>query len=223
MIYILTTVLFLVWAFIVCRKGRITLHSAISAGLVALYLSDIVDETCDHFFNFYDLPAKLLSNKYSDEYLGLVFSDAILFPLVAIIFCYYIVQYQKPWFISFLFAFMMGMMELAYVKTGYMVYHHWNHWITPVITFFAFRLLANFANRFIAYSPPIPYGFWLACLIYAISELPGSFLGFGIMHRYQYNPHIFKTYIANDRSLELLHGYVLGDHRICCYQNSSAK
>lgn len=30
------------------------------------------------------------------------------------------------------------------------------------------------------------------------------------MHLYQYNPHIFKTYIANDRSLELLHGYVLG-------------
>lgn len=177
LLYIIVTIFFLIWASILIRKGHISWHSVISISLVALYISDICDESFDHFFNFYDLPARLLHNPYSDQYLGLVFSDAVIFPLIAIVFCHYSARYHRPWLLSFLFALLMGIIEWFYERTGYMVYYHWNHWLTPLITFMIFRVLAHFAGRFIFYSPPIPYGFWLACLIYAISELPGSFLG----------------------------------------------
>lgn len=192
-------IFFLLWAILVIRKGRLSWHAIISIYVTTLFIVDLGDVSFDHWFNFYDLPAHLLKNQHADHYLGIVFSDGMIFPLIAIIFCYYSVHYHRPWLLSFLFASLLGIFEVGYAKLGYMVYYHWSHWITPAIAFIFLRILAYFADRLVNYSPPISYRFRLLCFTYTFTEWPGALMGWGIMHLYQWRPHFFENYTADDR------------------------
>jgi hypothetical protein len=182
----------------------------ISIYVVALLITDFGDVPFDYWFNFYDLPVRLLHNPDADHYLGIVFSDGWIFPLMAIVFCYYCVKYLRPWLLSFLFAALLGIMEVGYVKAGYMVYHQWNHWITPALSFILLRFLAHFAARYVYYSPPISYRFRLICFTYVITEWPGAIMGSGLMGLFHWRFHIFENVSADDRFIAMILAAVMG-------------
>lgn len=207
--YIVVMAFFLFWAILVVRRGHLSWHSVVSIYVVAQPVVDLGDELFDYFFDRYDLPTHLLQNRLSDQYLGLYISDAVIFPLIAIVFCYYASRYRHPWLLSLVFATMMGIIEVGLVKSGYIIYHGWAFWVTPALTFVCFRVLAHYSDRLVHYAPPIPYWFWLAGVVYGITEMP-AIMGFGVLHFYQYNPQFFYNVIADDRCLELSLGYILG-------------
>lgn len=206
MLFIITILFFLLWTIWVIHKGPLSGHTVIGIYVTTLFIVDFGDVSFDHFLNLYDLPTRLLNN---NQYLAIVFSDGIVFPLIAIIFCSYSVRYNRPWLLSFLFAAMVGIIEIFYEKFDYMIYHHWNSWLTPVITFILFRVLAHFARQFVYYSPPVSYQFCLMCFVYTISEWPGALLA-GVMHLYQYRPYIFADSISDDRFIAMLLATAMG-------------
>lgn len=166
--------------------------------------------TFAYWLNLYDLPAHLLQNPQSDKFLGLCLSDAVIFPLLSIIFCYYSTQYRRPWTLSLISSLLMGIIEYYLEKQGFMVSYHWSHWVTVVLTFFGCRILAHFASKFIYYSPPSSYRFWLVGMIYSVSEPTGALLGWGFMHLFQHRPNIFDNYTADDRTISFVFTTVIG-------------
>ncbi len=208
MAYIVTLLFFLAWSIWAVRKGRFSWHAVVAVYVVTLFVVDYGDVPFDHWFNCYDLPVHLLSKPY-DDYLAIVLSDGLIFPCIAIVFCYYSVRWHRPWLLSLLFAAMLGIIEAGFVASGYMVYHRWNHWLTPAITFISFRLLAHFAARFVYYTPPVSYRLCLLSFIYVISEWPGALFA-GVMRFYQYRPHIFGDELADDRFVGMILATVMG-------------
>ncbi len=209
MLYIITIVLFAFWSILVIRKGDLSWHSVAGLYVTTLLAADTGDVACDYWLNLYDLPGHLLKNPASDHYLGIVFSDGIILPLIAIIFCHYSVKHHRPWLLSFLFAAILGIMEVLYRQLGYMVYHHWSPWVTTLLAFIAFRILAEFAGRFVHRSPPVSYRFRLLCATYVITEWPGAVLS-GIMHLYKWRPHLFADPYADDRFTAMTIAVVMG-------------
>lgn len=209
MLFLLTLLIFLIWAIYVIHKGKINWHAVLSIYFVTLYIVDYGDVPCDHWFNFYDLPVHLLSRLDVGQYLGIIFSDGLIFPLIAIVFSYYITQYHHPWLLSFIASLILGVMELIYVNLGFMIYYHWYHWTTAVISFFALRVLAIYSERFITYNPPIFYPFRLLCAVYVITEWPGAILG-GVMRLYQFKNNIFENETGNDRFVAMTLATVMG-------------
>jgi hypothetical protein len=197
-------IFFLIWAILVIRKGHLSWYSICSIYVAAVYITDYVDEVFDYWLNIYDLPAHLLHNSLADQYLGLVLSDGVIFPLIVIVFCYYSNRYHRPWLVSILFAPLMAIIEFILAKQGFMILHHWSHWITFTLTFVGFRILAHFADRFINYYPPVSYRFWLVSVIYTCYAWPGGTLYYGIAHLAHYRLHIFDNYNADDRFTELI-------------------
>ncbi len=209
MLYLVTLVIFLIWAIYVIRKGCMTWHTILSIYFVTVFVVDFGDVPCGYWFHFYDLEVHLLSNLDVGHYLGIIFSDGLIFPLIAIVFCYYTARHHHPWILSFIFAFMLGIIEFVYVKLGFMVYHYWFYWTTAVLAFLTLRVLACFSARFIDYTPPVSYRFRLLCAIYVISEWPGAILG-GAMRLYQYKPYIFTNETANDRFIAMILATIMG-------------
>lgn len=209
MLYIVTLAVCLAWAIRVARKGKISRHALVSIYTVTLIVVDAGDVAFDYGFNFYDLPTHLLANPASDKYLGIVFSDGMIFPLIAIIICYYVVRYRRPWLTSFGCAIVLGLLEAIYVRFGFMTYHGWNHWLTPAIILIMARILAQFAPRLISYSPPIPYPIRLLCATYAITEWPGALLG-GVMHLYKWRLGIHAEPYADDRIAAMALATIMG-------------
>lgn len=209
MLYLVLLILFLGWSVYVIRKENMSWHTVISIYVVTLFAVDYGDVPFDFWFDFYDLPVHLLNNLDVGHYLGIILSDGIIFPLIAIIFCYYSAKYKHPWLLSILFASIIGVIEFVFVKFGYMVYKHWNHWLTPVLVFVSLRILANFAVRLINYSPPVSYKFRLLCSIYAIVEWPGAILA-GAMKLIQYKPNIFANETADNRFVAMILTTLMG-------------
>ncbi|MPM38164.1 hypothetical protein SDC9_84791 [bioreactor metagenome] len=208
MIYVVTMVFFLLWSIWAIRKGCLSWHTIINLYMVTLLIVDVGDVSFDHWFNFYDIPTYLLNNPY-DLYMGIIFSDGMIFPLIAIVFCYYSVRYRRPWVLSIVFALLLGIIEVGYVKLGYMVYYQWNHWLTPGIIFILCQVLACFSDRFVYYSPPIPYRLCLLSFVYGALEWPGAIMG-GVMRLYNYRPHLFDNELADDRFTAVLFAVVMG-------------
>lgn len=209
MLYIITLIFFLIWSIFVIYKGRMSWHAVITIYVISVFISDYGDVPFEFWFNFYDLQVHLLNNLDVGRYLGIILSDGLIFPFIAIIFCYYSVRFDHPWLLSILFAAMLGILEFLYVKLGYMVYYHWNHWLTPLITFITLRIVACFSNRLVHYSPPISYRFRLLCSIYVITEWPGAILC-GSLRLYQYKPNIFNNETANDRFVAMILATLMG-------------
>lgn len=203
-------IFFLAWSIYVIRKSGMSWHTVISIYVITLFVVDFGDVPFDFWFNFYDMPVHLLTNLDFGHYLGIVISDGLIFPLIAIVFCYYSVQYNRPWLLSFIFASLLGIIEYFFVKRGFMVYHSWNHWITPVLTFILLRLLSHFSNRLVNYFPPVSYKFRLLCFIYVITEWPGAIMGQGILRFYQYRLNIFQNETADDRFVAMMFATTMG-------------
>lgn len=202
MFFIVTAIIFFIWAVYVTRKRRLSWHTLFSIYTVVLITVDVGDAICDYWLELYDLPTHLLSNADAGEHLGLILSDGVIFPLIGIVFCFYAVRYHRPWLVSLVFAILLGIIEFFYVTFGFMIYHHWYHWTTVVISFFLFRILAIFAERLMSYDPPIPYRIRLFCAVYAIAGWPMALLS-GILMRFQYKP-ILAIDTKNDPLLVIL-------------------
>lgn len=198
MFFLATLFFFLLWTVWVIRKGPLSWHTVLGIYFITLFVTDIGDVPFDHLFNLYDLHLQMSAGPDAEEYLALILSDGMIFPLIAIVFCYYAAKYRRPWLLSVLFAAMMGIIEYFFVQSGYMVYHRWNHWITPVVTFVLLRLLASFARRFVFYAPPVPYRLLLFCAAYTITALPGAIMNGRVLKLYQFQPGIFAGHIIDD-------------------------
>lgn len=177
-----------------------SLHSIISIYVVTVFIVDWGDVIFYKWLNFYDIPAKLSRNVDIGNYLGIMFSDGIIFPAAAIIFCYYSIRYNHPWLLSALFASMFGVIEYAFTKYGFMVYHNWNHFVTPIITFILLLILTRFSHRLVNYSPAISYKVWITSFMYTIVEWPGGILA-ATLHLYLYRPGVFADATADSRFL----------------------
>lgn len=198
MLYIITSIIFVVWAIIIIRKKYMSLHSIISIYAITVFFVDWGDVVFYLWARFYDIPAKLPRNIDIGNYLGIMFSDGIIFPAAAIVFCYYSIRYRHPWLLSALFASMFGVIEYIFTKFGFMIYHNWNHFLTPVITFILLLILSQFSNRLVNYSPPTSYKLRLMCFMYTIVEWPGGIMA-ATLHLYVYRLHIFATETADTR------------------------
>jgi hypothetical protein len=203
LLFIITFTGFFIWAVIVSRKGRFNWHTLVSIYFIILFVADYGDVSCEYWFGFYELPVHMLRNLDKGNYLGIIFSDGLIFPLIAIVFCFYVSRYRRPLLLSFIFAVMLGMIEYVFVTLGYMIYHLWYHWTTAVISFLALSLLARFAVRFISYSPPVPYRLRLLCAVYVITEWPGAIFG-GMMRLYYFRPYIFENETGDDRLVAMI-------------------
>ncbi|HEX9059296.1 MAG TPA: hypothetical protein VF941_03880 [Clostridia bacterium] len=203
MFYIITSIFFVVWAVLIIKKIDMSLHSIISIYVVTVFLVDWGDVFFYKWVNFYDIPAKIFRNIDVGNYLGIMFSDGIIFPASAIIFCYYSIRYRRPWLLSILFSSMFGVIEFIFRKYGFMVYHHWNSFATPIITFISLLILSRFSYRFVNYYPPVSYKFRIMCFIYTIGEWPGGITA-ATLHLYLFRPHVFTDETADSRLVGMI-------------------
>lgn len=203
MLYIITSILFVAWAILIIQKKRMSLHSIINIYFVTVFFVDWGDVIFYKWANFFDIPAKLPRSIDVGNYLGIIFSDGIIFPAAAIVFCYYSVRYHHPFLLSALFASMFGIIEIIFRKYGFIVYHNWNPFVTPVITFVLLLILAGYSNRFANYSPPVSYKLCIMCFIYGIIEWPGGILA-ATLHLYLYRPRIFADGTSDTRFVAMI-------------------
>jgi hypothetical protein len=207
-LYLITLAIFLAWAVFAILKGRISWHAILSIYFIVLFVADYGDVICDYWFDFYTLPSHLLRDQDNQFHFGLILSDGFIFPVIAIVFCYYAARFNRPWLLSLAFAALLGVIELIFFGLGFMVYHRWHHLITPLISIFLLRLLAGKARRLIYSSPPISYRFRLLCAIYAICTWPDAFFS-GILRLYQFKP-ILSRETVNDPLLAMTLATLMG-------------
>lgn len=208
MLFLLTWAAFLLWAMALVWKGRLPLLRVLDIYVCSMIVVDFGDVFLDFVLNCYDLPAHLMADRDADHYLGIIFSDGMIFPLVAIVFTYYVVRFRRPWLASLICAVVMGLIEALYVKLGFMVYHLWRPWITPLLALIGSRIYAASAPRFLGASPPIPRWFRMLCFTYAVSEWPGGLAA--LMHLYHWRPGVFANPNADDRIAAMLLAVAMG-------------
>jgi hypothetical protein len=177
MLYIINSLIVLFWTIYIVKKAKYTWNGIICTYFLALLVVDIPEIIFNQLLSFYKFPTLLLNDFSKDNQLGVIFSDGIILPLTAIIFCHYAIQKQFYWRLAFIFTFLWHIpLEWIYLKLGYLKYENWSIWYSMLIYFAGFRFYGPYAKRILTYSPPLPYYIRIGSFTYGITAWIGALL-----------------------------------------------
>jgi hypothetical protein len=171
---------------------------------------DIPEIIFSTIFTNYKFRPHLLSDSTKEIELGLLFSDGLILPLTAILFCHFASQTQKHWRLAFIFTGIHYILERIYLALDFLEYEKWNIWISMLIYLLGFRFFAHYARRMLLYNPPIPYSIRIASITYCINGWIGGVIGGALIGMYQWRPHIFSKVGADERFCDLGLGWTFG-------------
>jgi hypothetical protein len=209
MLYIITLVVMFVWMVTLICKRQISWHSIIAAYSIAVFTADLFEVTLNLLMDFYKFPTHLRSNPIDENELGIIFSDTIILPFTFIVFIYYASKTKRPWKTSLSFAIGFIILELIYLKFGYLKYINWNLAFSAAFYVTGFRFGAYLAPRISNYDPPVPYRFRLLCFSHMIIMWVGALFASPVLKMYQFRPAVFNDPMADCRFTDLLSGDVL--------------
>ncbi|UFJ40361.1 hypothetical protein LOK74_20380 [Brevibacillus humidisoli] len=138
-----------------------------------------------------------------------MFADTLILPFAFIIYVYYASKTKHPWRITLLFASGFIILELFYLKLGYIAYIRWNIGYSATFYIIGFRLGAFLAPRLKSYMPPIPYRVRLLAFSHMIIMWFGALFASPLLKLYQYKLGLFHDPMADCRFVDLLSGEVL--------------
>ncbi len=204
MLYIINSIIVLFWAIYIIKKEKYNWHGILCTYFFTLLIVDVLEIIFNQLLSFYKFPTFLLSDFTKDNQLGVIFSDGIILPLTAIIFCHYATKKQYYWSLAFIFTFLWHFpLEWVYLKLGYLKYENWSIWYSMLIYLASFRLFGPYAKRVLTYNPPLPYFIRIGSFSYGITAWIGALLGGTLFNLYQWRPMIFKKVGADDRFMDL--------------------
>jgi len=203
MLYVIQSIVLLIWLIYIIRKEKYSARAMITAYLFFVMVTDIPEITFNQLLEFYKFPTYLFVNNIKDNQMGIVFSDGIILPMTNMIICHYAIKTKKPWSVAFVFAAVYGLLEWIYLKLEYLIYYKWNIWISISIYFLVSRFIFIFASKLMQYKPPLPYFIRIGTSTYAVTAWFGAILGGSLAGLYQWRPYIFQHESADDRFSEL--------------------
>lgn len=209
MLYIINSILILIWVIYLIKKQRYSWHGILFIYFLSILVVDIPEIIFSSIFTFYEFRPHFFSNHTIETELALLFCDGIILPLTAIIFCHYASRTKKHWKITFVFTILHFVLEEIYLALDFLKYHKWNIWFSVLLYFVGFRIAAFYSSRMIKYTHQIPYSIRIAAIIYAINAWIGGVIGGAFLGLYQWRPFIFKKVGGDERFCDLSIGLSL--------------
>ncbi|TXC92696.1 hypothetical protein FS935_00345 [Metabacillus litoralis] len=204
MLFIIHIIILTIWFMRVVKKGEYTWGTILTAFFVFVLIVDIGEMIFNFLLNFYKFPAHLLSDFNKDNQLGVLLADVVTLPLTLIIVCHYLTHSNKRWLLVILFTIMQGLTEVLYIRLGYLVYLHWNIWISISVYFVGLCIFSKYAPHFLRKEKPLPYPIILTASVYNIAGmLGGAIMGGELLNLFEWRPHIFNSPHADDRFSEI--------------------
>lgn len=189
MFFIINAIAYMIWATYLCQKRKINLHTIIVIYSLSLLLIDIPEITFLTIKNLYKFHVKLLINPIIDSYLGIILSDGVILPLMAIIiYCY--IKPNRVWRYILIFTGLHIALELLFLRFGYLKYNNWSIWYSATAYLIGTTVVSYTFLFFKLKSIP----FWLR--ITSFSYPAFSWLGVifnGLLEFYRLRPHIFEN------------------------------
>ncbi|MGP4039132.1 hypothetical protein ACTWP4_04370 [Gracilibacillus sp. D59] len=209
MLYLIHLGVISLWMTIVLCKRKLSWHSIITAYVIGVYCADIFEGLFNLILGLYKFTTHLSTNPiYANEF-GVVFADFLILPFTLIIFVYYAARSHHPWRISILFAVLYIILELIYLKLGYLKYINWNIFFSTFFYVVGFRVGAYLAPRISSYNPPVPYRVRLLCFSHMILMWVSTVFALPLLKMYQFKPGFFKDIMTDCRVAELISGDIL--------------
>jgi hypothetical protein len=209
MLYLIYLGFITLWMMILLFKRTLSWHSVITAYVIGVSCADLFEGLFNVILGLYQFPTHLRTNPYFENELGVVFADFLILPFTLIIFVYYATRTDHPWRISISFAAAYIILELIYLKLGYMKYVHWNIWFSSVFYVTGFRYGAYLAPRIVSYNPPVPYRVRLLCFSHMILMWVSAIFALPLLKMYQFKPGFFENFMTDCRVAELVSGDIL--------------
>lgn len=189
-------------------KRKLSWHSIVAAYVISVFIIDFLEVLFNLLFGFYRFPTHLLSNPIYDNQLGIIFGDTLILPFAYIIFVHYS-QKNHPWRTTIPFTLGFVIIELIYVKLGYLQYNNWKIIYSAALYLAAYRFGAFLAPRIVSYDPPVPYPVRLLCFAYTANMWVGALFGLPVLKFYQFKTGLFSNIMADDRFFDLYSGIAL--------------
>ncbi len=202
MLYIMMIFVTLTWVIYLKKTKNISWHFLINTAAIGVMFVDIIEIIFNQLMGLYKFPTKFLSDPLKDNQLGVIFSDVLILPFTALLFTYFSSIYKK-WKVTILFTVCYILMEVLFLKTGYIIYNKWSIWLSFSAYLIGFSFFSLFANRLVNYDPPIPYRIRLLSFTYSITAIIGGLLGGALIELYQWRPGVFEFPPADDRFADL--------------------
>lgn len=209
MLYLFTLTIISVWMVVKIRRKKLSLHSLVNAYVISVFIIDMMEVFLNLLLNRYKFPTHLINNPTYDNQLGLIFADGLILPFAYIIFtCYN--KRSHPWRTTIPFAILFVILELIYLKLGYLQYNNWKVVYSAVIYLMGFRVGAYLAPGIVTYSPPVPYPLRLLGFSYTAIMWVGATFGMPVFKLYQFKTGLFDNFMVDDRFIDLYSGMILG-------------
>lgn len=208
MLYIIMLAVIIVWMVILIYKSHLSWHSIVAAYAIGVFSADLVEVSFNLLLGLYKFPTHLSTNPILENELGIIFADTLILPFTLIIFLHY-AKKDQPWRTSLPFAILFILLEIIFLKLGYLKYIHWNLAYSAILYVTVFRFYAHLTPRITSYNPPIPYPVLLLSFSHTIIMWVGALFASPLLKMYQFRPGVFKDIMADCRFTDLLSGDVL--------------
>lgn len=126
MLYLITLGVIIIWMVILLCKRKLSWHSVITAYVIGVSCADLFEGLFNLILGFYKFPTHLSVNPFYENEFGVIFADFLILPCTFIIFVYYAAKTEHPWKVAIPFAIGFIILELIYLKLGYLKYIKWN-------------------------------------------------------------------------------------------------
>lgn len=210
MLYLITFGIICIWTVMILRKKQLSWNSVITAYVIGVLCADIFEGLFNLILELYKFPTHLSSNPIYENEFGIIFSDFLIFPFTLIIFVHYAAKTKHPWNVTLPFAIVFIILELIFLKLGYLEYRKWNIFYSSFFFFAGFRFGAFLAPLIKNYSPPIPYRIRLFCFSHTILMWTSAIFAMPLLKMYQFRPGWFQDFMTDCRVGELVTGDILG-------------
>ncbi|SDO23070.1 hypothetical protein SAMN04487897_11056 [Paenibacillus sp. yr247] len=200
MLYILQIGLMLVWVGWLLKSKRLSWSSFVNIYVLALLVVDFTEIILNLLLDLYKFPTHLLSDPVRDNFLGILFTDSIILPLTAVLFCYHVKNH--PWKITFTYTFVMTFLEWIYLELGFLTYNYWSIVYSSLFYLVGFAVFSRLGDMYIHRPSEVPYFIRLTCFAYTALVLPGAIPDV-LLNLYKWCPGLLQSPASDDRIADL--------------------
>ncbi|MFZ5644821.1 MAG: hypothetical protein ACOY46_14650 [Bacillota bacterium] len=208
MLYIIMLAVISVWMVILLRNSHLSWHSIVTAYALGVFSADLVEVSFNLLLGLYKFTTHLSTNPIYENELGIILADTLILPFTLIIFVHY-ARKEQPWKTSLPFAILFILLEIVFLKLGYLKYIKWSLAYSAVAYVAVFRFYAYLTPSITRYDPPIPYPARLLFFSHTIIMWVGATFALPLFKMYQFRPGVFEDIMADCRFTDLLSGDVL--------------
>lgn len=209
MLYLITFGIIFIWTVILLRKRQLSWHSIVTAYVIGVLCADIFEGLFNLILGLYKFPTHLSTNPIYENEFGIIFSDFLILPFTLIIFVHYAAKTKHPWRVTIPFAIGFIILELIFLKFGYLEYRKWNIIYSSFFFLAGFRFGAFLAPLITNYDPPIYYRVRLFCFSHMILMWTSAIFAMPLLKMYQFRPGWFQDFMTDCRVGELVTGDIL--------------